>query len=63
MTAGDLLFGGSDGSLFALDARSGQELWKIALGGGTWAPPITFELDGRQVIAISAGRSIFLFGL
>ena len=63
VTGGDLVSGGSDGTFFALDARSGRELWKIALGGGSWAPPITFELDGTQVIAVSAGRSIFLFGL
>lgn len=62
-TGGDLVFGACEGQLFALDARTGKELWKIGLGGMTTAPPISFSVDGHQVIAIAAGRSVFLFGL
>jgi outer membrane protein assembly factor BamB len=62
-TAGAVVFGASGGSLFALDAATGKELWYVGLGGDTWAPPITFTSKGRQVIAVSAGRGLFLFGL
>jgi hypothetical protein len=62
-TAGGLAFATSGGSLFALDAANGKELWSIGLGGGTRAPPISFTLEGRQVIAALAGRAMFLFGL
>jgi outer membrane protein assembly factor BamB len=62
-TAGGTVFGTSGGSLFALDAATGKELWSVGLGGDTRAPPISFTLEGRQVIAALAGRSIFLFGL
>lgn len=62
-TGGDLVFGACEGQLFALDARTGRELWRIGLGGMTTAPPISFSVDGHQVIAIAAGRSVFLFGL
>ena len=62
-TAGGLVFGTSGGSLFALDALTGKELWHVGLGGETYAPPISFTLGGRQVIAVWAGRAMFLFGL
>jgi alcohol dehydrogenase (cytochrome c) len=62
-TAGGLVFGTSGGSLFGLDAATGKELWSVGLGGDTRAPPISFTLEGRQVIAVLAGRAMFLFGL
>jgi alcohol dehydrogenase (cytochrome c) len=62
-TAGGTVFGTSVGSLFALDAATGKELWSVGLGGDTQAPPISFTLEGRQVIAALAGRAMFLFGL
>jgi alcohol dehydrogenase (cytochrome c) len=61
-TAGGLVFGAAGASLFALDAATGKELWHVGLGD-TWAPPITFKSEGRQVIAVWAGRGLFLFGL
>lgn len=55
-TAGDLVFQGhAGGKLVAYDARSGNELWSYELGVGTIAPPISYELDGRQYISILAG--------
>ena len=62
-TAGGLVFGATGASLFALDAASGKELWYVGLGGDTFAPPITFTSEGRQVVAVWAGRGLFLFGL
>lgn len=62
-TAGDLVFGACEGQLFALDARTGKELWRVGLGGMTLAPPISVTVDGHQVIAIAAGRAVFMFGL
>jgi alcohol dehydrogenase (cytochrome c) len=62
-TEGGLVFGTSGGFAFAIDSATGRELWRVFLGGDTYAPPISFALDGRQVILISAGRALFLFGL
>jgi alcohol dehydrogenase (cytochrome c) len=62
-TAGDLVFGATEGQLFALDARTGSELWRVGLGGMTSAAPISVTVDGHQAIAIAAGRAVFLFGL
>jgi outer membrane protein assembly factor BamB len=57
------VFGASGGVLFALDADSGREIWRLPLGGTTKSPPISFTIDGHQVIAVSAGRALFVLGL
>ncbi len=55
-TAGNLLFQGrADGHLLAYDARDGTELWDFNTGIGISAPPITYELNGKQYLAILAG--------
>jgi alcohol dehydrogenase (cytochrome c) len=61
-TGGGLIFGSSGGTGFALNADTGREVWRLPLGGVTRSSPISFTLDGRQVIAVMAGRSLFLFG-
>jgi outer membrane protein assembly factor BamB len=62
-TGGGLVFGASGGSVFALDSATGHEVWRVFLGGVTRAAPISFSIDGRQVVAVSVGRGLFLFGL
>lgn len=62
-TGGGLVFGASGGFAFGLDSATGRELWRVFLGGDTRAAPISFTVDGRQVIALSAGRALVLFGL
>jgi alcohol dehydrogenase (cytochrome c) len=46
-----------------LEADTGREVWRAPLGGTTVSPAISFALDGRQVIAVTAGRALFVFGL
>jgi alcohol dehydrogenase (cytochrome c) len=62
-TAGGLVFGAAGGYLYALDSDTGRELWRVALGGDTSASPVSFTVDGQQVVAVSAARAFFLFGL
>ena len=62
-TGGGLVFGASGGFAFAIDSATGRELWRLFLGGDTYAPPISFTADGHQVILIAAGRALFMFGL
>jgi alcohol dehydrogenase (cytochrome c) len=62
-TSGGLVFGASGGIFFAIDADSGREVFREPLGGTTKSPPISFAIDGKQVIAVAAGRSLFMFGL
>ena len=63
-TASDLLFsGGREGYFFALDARNGSLLWKTAVGGRVSSGPMTYSVNGRQYVAVSAGNSLFAYAL
>jgi alcohol dehydrogenase (cytochrome c) len=63
-TATDLLFvGGREGFFHALDAATGQLLWKAMVGGETAAGPMSYEVGGKQYVAIAAGNNLFVFGL
>ena len=54
-TAGGLVFtGSSDKHVVAFDARTGRQLWSYATDAGVNAPPITYEVDGVQYVAIAA---------
>jgi quinohemoprotein ethanol dehydrogenase len=55
-TAGNLVFQGrADGTLVAYDAGTGAELWRVSLGLGITAPPITYAVNGRQYVALLVG--------
>jgi alcohol dehydrogenase (cytochrome c) len=63
-TASDLLFTGSrEGYFQALDARTGELLWKASLGGQIVNGPITYEVAGRQYVATISGHSLVAFAL
>ncbi len=63
-TAGGLVFGGSyEGVFFALDAATGRPLWDFQTGSSINANPISFNIDGRQHVAIAADRVLYVFGL
>jgi len=63
-TASDLLFSGlADGSFYALEARTGQPLWKASLGGAVQNGPISYAIGGKQYIAVAAGNSLFTFAV
>jgi len=55
-TAGGLLFnGGLDRYLRALDADNGQVIWQSRLPSQTVGGAVTYAVNGRQYVAISAG--------
>ena len=37
------------------EATNGQKLWHFNLGAGVNAPPITYRVNGKQYVAVSAG--------
>ena len=60
----DLLFTGNrEGYFHALDANSGDLLWRRTLGGMIANGPMSFAVDGQQFVAAAAGNSLFVFGL
>jgi len=57
-TAGNLVFQGTaDGKMIAYSADKGEKLWEMELGVKNMASPVTYELDGKQYIAILGGRA------
>jgi alcohol dehydrogenase (cytochrome c) len=57
-TGGGLVFLGLfDGTVAAFDATTLDELWKVNVGAGFNAPPMTFEVNGKQYLAIASGQS------
>jgi len=63
-TAGGLVFSGDgQGNFIALDAETGKDLWHIPLGAAIHTAAVSFAVDGRQYIAITAGDALFAFAL
>ena len=55
-TAAGLVFQGTvGGDLVAYDAATGKPLWRGNVKGGIAAPPVTYELDGEQYVAVASG--------
>ncbi|WP_100633757.1 PQQ-dependent dehydrogenase, methanol/ethanol family [Pseudomonas qingdaonensis] len=55
-TAGNLVFQGTAaGQMHAYSADKGEALWQFEAQSGIVAAPMTFELAGRQYVAIMAG--------
>ncbi len=55
-TAGNLVFMGEGNGWFdAFNAKTGDKLWRFNLGAGVNAPPITYQVNGEQYIAVAAG--------
>ena len=57
-TGGGLVFLAlMDGTIVAYDDTTIEERWRVNMGSGFSAPPITFEFNGRQYVAIASGPS------
>ncbi len=57
-TAGGLVFTGEgNGDFSAFDAKTGARLWQFHCGAGVNAPPISYEVAGKQYVAVAAGGS------
>ncbi len=55
-TAGNLVFWGTpEGFLKAADATTGKVVWEFQTGSGVVAPPITWDMDGEQYVAVVSG--------
>ena len=63
-TAGDVVFaGGAEGNFVALDARTGEMLWHVNLGGPSASGPISYAVDGKQYVVGTGAGTLFVFAL
>jgi alcohol dehydrogenase (cytochrome c) len=63
-TAGGIVFVAEDsGAFMAVDAATGQRLWRFQANAVWKASPMTYVFDGRQYVAIAAGPNILAFAL
>jgi len=63
-TASDLVFGGGkEGYFVALDARTGELLWRASVGGQINSGPMSYAVGGRQYVAVAAGSALCTFAL
>jgi alcohol dehydrogenase (cytochrome c) len=62
-TGGELLFAGDpEGNFLALNARTGERLWKFQTGSGHRGGPISYAVNGKQYIATPSGWGSFTAG-
>jgi alcohol dehydrogenase (cytochrome c)/quinohemoprotein ethanol dehydrogenase len=55
-TAGGIVFQGTGtGEFTAIDAKTGQPLWSSPTQTGVLAAPVSYEIDGKQYVAILVG--------
>ena len=59
-TAGGLVFSGDgQGNFIALDAENGHDLWHIQLGAPIVTADISYAIDGKQYVTITAGQTVY----
>jgi quinoprotein glucose dehydrogenase len=68
VTAGGLVFvGGADVALNAVDAMTGETLWRFPFPTRTTGTPMTYKVDDKQYVVIAIGQSesaeLVAFGL
>jgi PQQ-dependent dehydrogenase (methanol/ethanol family) len=52
-----------DGNLIALEAKTGKSIWHFQTGGTIASSPISYAVEGKQYVAISAGNAVYSFAL
>ena len=76
-TASDVLFAGTRADaysppaasartsnyFYAINARAGEQLWKMSLAGPVEGSPITYQVRGKQYVAVIAGNTVFAFAI
>jgi quinoprotein glucose dehydrogenase len=58
-TKGGVLFsaGTLDNKLRAYDSKTGKPLWETSLGGGAFATPSTYMVNGKQFVIVPVSNS------
>jgi alcohol dehydrogenase (cytochrome c) len=53
----------ADGYFYALDARTGALLWRMSLAASIHSGPMSYAVNGKQYIVVTAGSTLFAFAL
>jgi alcohol dehydrogenase (cytochrome c) len=61
--SGLVFFGEDSGAFTAVDAASGEPLWRFPTNGLWRASPMTYSFDGRQYVAVASGPNVLAFAL
>jgi hypothetical protein len=51
------------GTFMAVDATSGKVLYSYFAGGTTFAPPTSYQLDGKQYVIQPSGSTVTAFAV
>jgi alcohol dehydrogenase (cytochrome c) len=63
-TAGGVLFHGDpDGELQAIDAKTGDVLWRFQTGSNESGPAAIYEIDGKEYVSVIATDNLWTFAL
>ena len=63
-TESGLAFSGdASGNFLGLDTSTGKTLWHSVMGGQIASTPITYELEGHQVVLMSNGSVLYAWTL
>ena len=64
VTAGDLVFQGvEDGGFYALDARTGDELFEYEAPRPIRSSPMTYQVNGKQYVTVVATNTVITLAL
>jgi outer membrane protein assembly factor BamB len=62
-TRGGVVFGADQSTFVALDSKSGQQLWSLETGGFVAGAPITYAVNGEQLVTVPAGTALLTLAL
>ena len=53
----------AEGNFMALDQKTGKPLWHFKMPGNITASPMSYAVDGKQYVAITAQNMVYAFAL
>ncbi|MEO6804380.1 MAG: PQQ-binding-like beta-propeller repeat protein [Granulicella sp.] len=61
--AGMIFYADPNGAFVAADEKTGKMLWHYDTNVGMKGPPMTYAVDGKQFVAVTAGSTLLSFAL
>ena len=63
-TAGGVVFSADhEGTFFVADSTTGKKLYSYQTGAAIYAPPTSYQVDGRQYVVMPSGTTLTAFAL